>query len=89
MIHYKSNISLVHLHVLHALANYQAANNLHYLFNQNILYRIYNDNDNNTGWPRKNATTLIINFKDIINKTIDFYFIMWKIHFPIKWHHDH
>ena len=21
-----------------------------------------------TGWPRKNATTLIINFKDIINK---------------------
>ena len=22
-----------------------------------------------TGWPRKNATTLIINFKDIINKT--------------------
>ena len=23
----------------------------------------------NTGWPRKNATTLIINFKDIVNKT--------------------
>ena len=22
-----------------------------------------------TGWPRKNATTLIVNFKDIINKT--------------------
>ena len=22
-----------------------------------------------TGWPRKNATTLIINFKDIVNKT--------------------
>ena len=22
-----------------------------------------------TGWPRKNAATLIVNFKDIINKT--------------------
>ena len=22
-----------------------------------------------TGWPRKNATILIVNFKDIINKT--------------------
>ena len=22
-----------------------------------------------TGWPRKNATTLIVNFKGIINKT--------------------
>ena len=22
-----------------------------------------------TGWPRKNATTLIVNFKNIINKT--------------------
>ena len=22
-----------------------------------------------TGWPRKNATTLIVNFKDIMNKT--------------------
>ena len=31
-----------------------------------------------TGWPRKNATTLIVNFKDIINKT-EF----------ILWHHDH
>ena len=38
-----------------------------------------------TGWPRKNATILIVNFKDIINKNgIDFYFIMWKIHFPTK-----
>ena len=27
-----------------------------------------------TGWPRKNATTLIVNFKDIINKT-EFIFI--------------
>ena len=28
-----------------------------------------------TGWPRKNATTLIINFKDIVNKTnLFFYF---------------
>ena len=28
-----------------------------------------------TGWPRKNATTLIVNFKDIVNKTnLVFYF---------------
>ena len=40
---------------------------------------------NYTGWPRKNATTLIVNFKDIINKNgFDFYFIMWKIHFLTK-----
>ena len=44
-----------------------------------------------TGCPRKNATTLIVNSKNIINKTdrTDFSFIMWKIHFPTKWHHDH
>ena len=28
-----------------------------------------------TGWPRKNATTLIINFKDSVNKT-DLFFIL-------------
>ena len=28
-----------------------------------------------TGWPRKNATILIVNFKDIINKT-EFVFIL-------------
>ena len=28
-----------------------------------------------TGWPRKNATTLIINFKDIVNQT-DLFFIL-------------
>ena len=28
-----------------------------------------------TGWPRKNATTFIINFKDIVNKT-DLFFIL-------------
>ena len=33
----------------------------------------YNLIVNYTGWPRKNATTSIINFKDIINKTIFFY----------------
>ena len=27
-----------------------------------------------TGWPRENATTSIINFKDIVNKT-DLFFI--------------
>ena len=58
----------------------------------------------NTGWPRKNATTLIVNFKNIINKIVlflfflflffvfvflFFFFIMWEIHFPTKWHHDH
>ena len=32
-------------------------------------YRFY------TGWPRKNATTSIINFKDIVNKT-DLFFIL-------------
>ena len=29
-----------------------------------------------TGWPRKNATTSIINFKDIVNKTDLFFFIL-------------
>ena len=29
-----------------------------------------------TGWPRKNATTLIINFKDIVNQT-DFFFFYY------------
>ena len=30
---------------------------------------------NYTGWPRKNATILIVNFKDIVNKTnLFFYF---------------
>ena len=43
-----------------------------------------------TGWPRKNAPTLIVKFKNIINKNgTDFCFIMWKIHFPTKWHLDH
>ena len=28
-----------------------------------------------TGWPRKNVTTSIINFKDIVNKT-DFFSIL-------------
>ena len=27
-----------------------------------------------TGWPRKSATTLIVHFKDIINKTELFFF---------------
>ena len=29
-----------------------------------------------TGWPRKNATTLIVNFKDIINKTEFIYILL-------------
>ena len=34
-----------------------------WLLKQNNLWMSY------TGWPRKNATTLIVNFKDIVNKT--------------------
>ena len=30
----------------------------------------------NTGWPRKNATTLIVNFKDIVNKTNLFFILL-------------
>ena len=36
---------------------------------ENTIWKAY------TGWPRKNATTLIINFKDIGNKT-DLFFIL-------------
>ena len=32
-----------------------------------------------TGWPKKNATTLIINFKDIVNKTIFFFFFFFLL----------
>ena len=39
-----------------------------------------------TGWPRKNATTLIINFKDIIHKTelIFLFFYYVENSFPNK-----
>ena len=29
-----------------------------------------------TGWPRKNVTTLIVNFKDIINKTESIFILL-------------
>ena len=31
-----------------------------------------------TGWPRKNATTLIVNFKDIVNKTNLFFILLGR-----------
>ena len=35
-----------------------------------------------TGWPRKNATTLIVNFKNIVDETattliVNFFFFFW------------
>ena len=38
------------------------------------MMMINNGNLYYTGWPRKNATTLIVNFKDIVNKTNLFLF---------------
>ena len=39
----------------------------------------------NTGWPRKNATTLIFKFKNIINKTeTEFLFYFVEISFSNK-----
>ena len=37
--------------------------------NDIFLSEINDFNYTYTGWPRKNATILIVNFKDIINKT--------------------
>ena len=31
-----------------------------------------------TRWPRKNATTLIVNFKDIVNKTNLFFILLGR-----------
>ena len=44
------------------------------IFNNYAIYVMYwtanfSYNSIYTGWPRKNATTLIVNFKNIINKT--------------------
>ena len=30
-----------------------------------------------TGWPRKNATTLIVNFKNIVDETELFFYFIW------------
>ena len=34
--------------------------------------------DNNTGWPRKNATNLIVKFKNIVNKTNLFFILLGR-----------
>ena len=31
-----------------------------------------------TGWPRKNATTLIVNFKEIVNETSLFFILLGR-----------
>ena len=36
-----------------------------------MAFRIY------TGWPRKNATTLIVNFKNIVDETELFFYFIW------------
>ena len=44
----------------------------------------------NTGWPRKNATTLIVNFMNIVDETELFCISFGRTFiFPIKCHHDH
>ena len=46
--------------------------------------------NSNTVWPRKNATTLIVNFKNIINKTeLIFVSLCGEKKIPTKLDHDH
>ena len=45
-----------------------------------------------TGWPRKNATTLIVNFINIVDETELFLFYLVEHSLSNKmtvWHHDH
>ena len=54
-----------------------------FVFNAFLYFGL--DITHNTGWPKKNATTLIVNFKNIINKMeLIFCFIMWKTNFSNK-----
>ena len=42
-----------------------------------LVVQIWSNYIHKTGWPRKNATTLIVNFLNIVNETELFFNFIW------------